>query len=469
MLTGRSHPLLVHLPIGILMVAFLLAVLSRYPRMAYLKPALPMVLLAAAVSAVFSCIAGYLLSGDGGYEEGPLQLHMWLGIGVAVISIILFLLYRYQWLPRWQLPLMVFMLLLVSAAGHYGGSLTHGDEYLVQALPPGLQKLTGSSTGRMQTVAYTSIADARVYEDLVRPVLENRCYGCHNAQKLKGGLRLESVALIRKGGENGPVLKDSIPEESELYKRLVLPENDEHRMPPKGKPQLTPQELELLYWWIASGAPEKKTTKELHKTSRIRLVLEGMQPTRPAGGHDFVPETEVTAAAPEKIRALEAKGIKVMPIAADNHYLTVSCVNASSINDRDMQLLLPLKDQLIWLDLSGTRITDSALAVVSQLPHLTRLELKGTAINGSGLRGLSACKELRYLNLAGTVLTSENVLSLSGHKKLQQVYLYRCGLPAATIQQLAKSLKGAIIDTGGYRLPSLASDTIIYKKAAVFN
>ncbi|MFX1706572.1 hypothetical protein PV783_21565 [Chitinophaga sp. CC14] len=467
MFIGRSHPLLVHLPIGILIIAFILTLLACREKWRHVQTALPAVLLAAAVSAIFSCITGYLLSLDGGYEEKLLQTHKYLGIGVAVISTALYLLERNKHrFPRLQLPAALLMVLLLSAAGHYGGSLTHGDDYLTQAMPAPLQRITGMNKAVANAATYTNIGDARLYEDLVRPVLTNRCYGCHNEQKLKGGLRLESIALIRKGGEHGPVLKDSLPEESELFKRLLLPEEDEHRMPPKGKPSVTPQELELLHWWIAAGAPAGKTVKELEKTPRIVAVLEGMQPATPLDKQEFVPEESTGAPSEQKMAALEALKVKVMPVGAGSHYLTVDAINAAGFSDRDMQLLLGLKEQLIWLDLSGTAVTDSAFAVLGQLKKLTRLDLRNTAVKGNGIKALGNCRELRYLNLAGTAVNAEGLLSLQQNKKLQQLYVYQAGFTPAALRQLQQSLPKLKLDTGGYRLQQLASDTVIYHKVS---
>ncbi|MBC9934269.1 c-type cytochrome domain-containing protein [Chitinophaga qingshengii] len=464
---GRIHPLIVHLPIGILIIAFVLALLSRSSKRSGLRAALPLLLLAAALSAIASCAAGYLLSLDGGYDEQLLNTHLWLGIGVAVSSTLLYLLTVLNKLPRLQLPLFVVLLLLVSAAGHYGGSLTHGDDYLTQAMPPALQAFAGQQKAADNAPAYTNIADARLYEDLIAPVLSSRCYGCHNAQKLKGGLRLESVALIRKGGEHGPVMKDSLPEESELFKRLVLPDNDEHRMPPKGKPQLSPREVELLYWWIAQGAPTGKTVKELKPNTRIQLVLEAMTPGKALDHNEFVPEA--TSSSPDKkaIAALATKGVKVLPVAASSPYVSVSCVNAPGFSDADMALLHPLRAQLIWLDLSGTRITDAALPGIAQLSALTRLELKHTGIKGAAGTSLAACQELRYLNMSGTACSSAFLAGLGKNKKLRQLYLYQANTDAPTLRQLQQQLPKLAIDTGGYQLEKLASDTIIYKKKVV--
>ncbi|NLR59068.1 hypothetical protein HGH93_13215 [Chitinophaga polysaccharea] len=467
MLLGRSHPLLVHLPIGILLIAFILILLSRREKWRHLQGALPVVLLAAALSAIFSCITGYLLSLDGGYEEGMLQTHKYLGISVAIVSTLLYLLHRYrERFPKLQLATAAVMVLLLSAAGHYGGSLTHGDDYLSQAMPAGLQQLVGVHQKAANVAAYTNIGDARLYEDLVQPVLANRCYGCHNEQKLKGGLQLESLALIRKGGEHGPVLKDSMPEESELFKRLLLPETDEHRMPPKGKPPVTPQELELLHWWIAQGAPTKKTVKELTKTPRILAVLDGMQPATPLDKQEFIPEEKVAAASAQHVQALEAKGVKVLPVGSSSNYVTVDGVNAAGFSDADLQLLLPLKSQIVWLNLAGTAVTDQVFAVSGQLKHLTRLDLRNVGLKGKGIAALNACKDLRYLNLAGTTVGSDALAPLKDNKKLEQVFLYQTGVAAASVQQLQRSLPKLKIDTGGYRLPQLASDTTIYHKVS---
>ncbi|QJB32443.1 ribonuclease inhibitor [Chitinophaga oryzae] len=467
---GRIHPLIVHLPIGILMIAFVLALLARSSKRAGLRAALPLLLLAAALSAVASCVAGYLLSLDGGYDEHLLNTHLWLGIGVAVSSALLWLMSvipAAKRLARFELPLFALLLVLVSAAGHYGGSLTHGDDYLLQAMPPALQSFAGKKAVADNEAAYTNVGDARVYEDLVAPVLSTRCYGCHNAQKLKGGLRLETIALIREGGEHGPVLKDSMPEESELFKRLVLPDNDEHRMPPKGKPQLSPREVELLYWWIAQGAPTDKTVKELKPNPRIQLVLEAMTPGKALDHNEFVPEGAPSAPDRKSMEALEAKGVKVLPIAANSPFVAVSCVNAADFSDADMKLLHPLRSQLIWLDLSGTRITDAALADIAQLTALTRLELKQTAVKGSAATPLAGCGELRYLNLSGTACTPAFLTALAKNKKLQQLYLYQANPDAHTLQKLRQQLPKLSIDTGGYRLEPLASDTIIYKRKTV--
>src|SRR5690606_33048611 len=91
---GKWHPLLVHLPIGMLFLAFVFAVLSRKKAYASLAPAIAPTLLFGATSAVLAGISGYLLSLGGGYDVRALSLHQWTGMGTALISVLCWLLYR---------------------------------------------------------------------------------------------------------------------------------------------------------------------------------------------------------------------------------------------------------------------------------------------------------------------------------------------------------------------------------------
>ena len=86
---GRFHPLFVHLPIGILLLALLLQFLSRKEQYTLSHGVMKVIWIAGIVSAVLSCITGYVLSINGGYEESAVNLHMWMGIAVAVISILI--------------------------------------------------------------------------------------------------------------------------------------------------------------------------------------------------------------------------------------------------------------------------------------------------------------------------------------------------------------------------------------------
>ncbi|MFO0954909.1 MAG: DUF1549 domain-containing protein, partial [Isosphaeraceae bacterium] len=86
----------------------------------------------------------------------------------------------------------------------------------------------------------------------VKPVLKERCYACHGALKQSAGLRLDTGALVRKGGDSGPAVAPGDLAESPLLERVAATDLAE-RMPPEGPP-LTPGQIDALKAWVAEGA-----------------------------------------------------------------------------------------------------------------------------------------------------------------------------------------------------------------------
>jgi hypothetical protein len=86
----------------------------------------------------------------------------------------------------------------------------------------------------------------------VKPVLARRCYACHGALKQKAGLRLDTAASIRRGGDGGPAIEPGKADESLLIDKIT--ESDPSlRMPPEGEP-LGPDEVGRIRSWIDAGA-----------------------------------------------------------------------------------------------------------------------------------------------------------------------------------------------------------------------
>src|SRR4051812_30760209 len=78
----------------------------------------------------------------------------------------------------------------------------------------------------------------KFFEQNVRPLLAESCYACHGDKKQKGGLRLDSIEAILKGGESGPAVVPGKPEESLLVSAINY---DGPEMPPSGK--LAPEKV----------------------------------------------------------------------------------------------------------------------------------------------------------------------------------------------------------------------------------
>jgi hypothetical protein len=295
-------------------------------------------------------------------------------------------------------------------------------------------------------------------------LLETKCYSCHNASKQKGKLRLDEPQWIMKGGEEGAALIAGNANESELIKRLLLPRQHEDHMPPKEKPQLSEKEISLLHWWISAGAPFDKQVKDLAQSEKIKPVLLSLQAATAGAAKEvsYVPEKTVSKANEAAIEKLTERGAVVSPVAQNSNYLSVSFVAVQNLSDADMKLLLPLKEQLVWLKLGDKRVTDVALTAISQCTQLTRLNLEHTAITDNGLASLNTLINLRYLNLVGTKVTGNGVMVLQKLPQLQALYLYQTAVAANEYPRLVKAFPKATLDTGGYRVPVLESDTTKY-------
>lgn len=96
------------------------------------------------------------------------------------------------------------------------------------------------------------------YETDIKPIFEHSCVKCHGEQKPKGHLRLDSLAGILHGGEDGKVVIPGKSAESMLVLNIAhLGDPDDYMPPPKNKAgigPLTPQQIGLIRAWIDQGA-----------------------------------------------------------------------------------------------------------------------------------------------------------------------------------------------------------------------
>ena len=457
-LIGHLHPVLVHLPIGILLLACFFQLLSAKERYSQLQHALGITLFLGMLSAIAACVTGYILSGSGDYDEELVYKHQWLGISVAVVAALYYFLYRYKKITAYKWVLPVVLIFLVTVTGHLGGSLTHGSDYLSASF----KNIVADTILVKKPIP--NVQEAGAYTDIIQPLLQNKCYGCHGANKQKGKLRMDQTDLLMKGGKDGVVVEPGKADQSELIKRILLEKADDHHMPPKEKPQLTEKEIALLHWWIASGASFNKKTKELEQPEKIKPILVSLQNTVVEKKEiATIPALPVEKADEKAIKKLKDLGIVVIPVSAGSNYLSVNFVTASGITDKDIQLLLPLKKQLVWLKLGNTKITDGAMTIVAQCSNLTRLQLDSTRITDKGLVNLSALSQLQSLNLVGTKVTAAGLLALKDLKALHAVYVYKTGVKNTDWAAVKKYFPKVEIDTGGYIVPLFASDTSLVK------
>ena len=442
-LIGRLHPLLVHLPIGILLLAILFEWLPTRKKYRYLKRSIHPILLIGSAMAVFSCLTGYMLSQSGEYESATVGWHQWMAISLTVYSL------GYAWMrtekgfKSFHKAFSVVLLILLIITGHLGGSLTHGEDYLT----------AGLTSGSSVDISKVNLQEAIFYDDLVKPILEDKCYGCHGTSKQKGKLRLDEAEHILKGGKGGVVIVAGKTDESELVDRMLLPLDDEDHMPPKEKKQLTEKEIEVLKTWIASGADFKKSVKDAGQLATLEKIISSKKSVTISD----VPSDEIQAADQTALNELQKMGVVIIPVAANSNYLSANLINASSL-DSAIELLSKVKEQLVWLKAGDQPVTDNHLIKIGVLTKLTKLSLDHAQITDTGLANLKSLTSLIYLNLNNTKISVAGISNLSS-LKLQSIYLYGTNIKAEEVASVKKVLPDTNIEIGNLQVPFLVSDT----------
>lgn len=141
----------------------------------------------------------------------------------------------------------------------------------------------------------------------------------------------------------------------------------------------------------------------------------------------------------DAIRQLEAVGGRVTKISADSEDREVSLYLAGkSVTDEQVALLTSV-DNVKWLNLANTSVTDQGLTALAEM-KLTRLHLEKTGITDKGLAHLKSQSELEYLNLYATQVTNEGLKHLTGLAKLRKLYVWQSGVNQEGIDWLQAEL-----------------------------
>ncbi|MFM9964790.1 MAG: PSD1 and planctomycete cytochrome C domain-containing protein [Planctomycetaceae bacterium] len=114
--------------------------------------------------------------------------------------------------------------------------------------------IVASGLGMSLNANEPSVADLDFFEKRVRPLLVQRCFECHSAkaEKLKGGLLLDSREAILAGGDSGSAAVVGDVEKS-LIVQAIRFDNENVQMPPAGK--LPEAEIAVLTEWVRRGLP----------------------------------------------------------------------------------------------------------------------------------------------------------------------------------------------------------------------
>ena len=432
---GRMHPMLLHFPIAILMLAMFLEFFrfkTEYTAQDLYQRFASNLLLIGAISSAITVVMGLFLSKEGGYTGVTLQLHKWAGVSIVFIPSIICWSRNSAW---YRAPIAksgaIITFFCLIFAGHYGASLTHGDNFVLEPVMPKEKSVP--------------IDEAIVFDHVIKPIFVKKCISCHNPDKLKGNLILADAESILKGGKTGKLFVAGKPELSLLLQRIHLPLEVKKHMPPKGKIQLSEDEITLLYHWIKANADFKKKVIELPANDSLRILASAILKSTETTEEQF----DFAAADEETIRKLNNSYRGVYPISKGSPVLAVNLYNKDTYTPQTLNELSAVKMQIISLELNKIPVKDADLKYVSQFENLRKLNLNFTDITGKGLKELVSLKHLKTLSLSGTKVNYQDLnQQIHAFKSLNTLVVWNTKLSVSEIQKLKDDNKHIQIIAG---------------------
>lgn len=418
---GRWHPVVLHFPIVLLLVAIFLGLTGRtVPRL---------LLTAAALSALVTAISGFFLGTESGIKGDLLFWHQWMGAGVALISAIWF------WLDGNGLGqkmvtkgLQVILIGLVGFTGHYGGMVTHGEDFL--ALPTKRKK--------------EKIPDnPLIYNDVVGMILDDNCVKCHNANKQKGELLMTSLTDLRKGGESGTSFVPGEPDKSEMMRRLYLSKEDEEHMPPEGEKQLTEAEIQILERWIALGASDTLRLDHLDPAEPLVSLVKGLMEPDPMEKWKMLP-----ALADSTIQNLSSDYLTINRVASHSDALAISVYLPPEYDAKAITDLRRIANNIVQLDLSGLPIGAEEMGLVAACTNLEWLEIDRSPISDAEVANLNGLTKLKLLKIYETNIGDESIAVFENLDNLKSLYIWETNVSPDALESLRNQKSGLLIDHG---------------------
>jgi uncharacterized membrane protein len=417
---GRTHPLLLHFPIVLLLMAVGLLWVSDER----LKNAGAQILLFGANLTGITVVAGLILANEA-YEGDALVWHQWLGFGSLFLSVLIYFFRAKSTVFLRASSAALAMSIILT--GHFGANLTHGDDFLLAPI-------------RSNEVELVALEDAEVFEHLVQPILESKCIACHKEGKIKGELRMDQLAGLQKGGKNGPFVIPGDMKKSLLIQRINLPTDEKEHMPPKNKAQLTDEEIEILELWVAAGASFDQKVTDLKSEEPLFQLASNRFSNQKVYAFDPASETD--------IQDLNNFFRKINPVFPGSPALEVAYYGISTFDPSSLKELKKVSEQVIKINLNRMPLVEVDLGLLGDFPNLEELQLNTTGVSPNQLSSLEKLRNLRNLALSGNQFNSEAVASLGKLKQVKRLFLWNSGLSESERDELKKALPNTKIDFG---------------------
>ena len=417
---GSLHPLIVHLPIGIVLLTIAIDVFMRNKNNS-VQRVITMGWFFSFFSGLLAAIFGWFLGDNGYYLESQINIHKWSGIAFVSICFILWLLRytNFRFSKSFNRSVNLTSIILLMITGHFGGEMTHGQNYLFENLPYTKKKISVTTLSESKRSNNDSLF---VYEDLIHPVMEEKCIACHNQNLASGGLNMSSIESMIKGGNSGAGIQNGNPFESLIYKRVSFPHDHPKFMPPTGVP-LSYDQIATLEWWIDNGAKKQMPvtlTRNDPKTLRFMELKYGLDLREKT----YLETLTLSSPSHEQLKSIEGEEYIWRFLNPEQSFLDLKFTK-KKIEINDLLKVQSIKNNITWLNLADCMLNDNHLSYISNFPNLTRLKIqKNPLVTNKGIEALQKLEHLTELNLYGTRVSNNTLITLGQMKSLKKLFVW---------------------------------------------
>ncbi len=421
---GSLHPLIVHLPIGIVLLTIAIDVFMRNKNNS-VQRVITMGWFFSFFSGLLAALFGWFLGDNGYYLESQINIHKWSGIAFVSICFIIWLLRytNFRFSKSFNRSINLTSIILLMITGHFGGEMTHGQNYLFENLPYIQKKISVTSLSETKRSNNDSLF---VYEDLIHPVMEEKCIACHNQNLASGGLNMSSIESMIKGGNSGAGIQNGNPFKSLIYKRVSFPHDHPKFMPPTGVP-LSYDQIATLEWWIDNGAENKMPVTLTRNDAKILRLME-LQYGLDLREKTYLETLTLSSPSQEELKSIEGEQYIWRFLNPEQSFLDLKFTK-KKIEINDLLKVQPIKNNITWLSLADCMLNDNHLSYISNFTNLTRLKIqKNPLVTNKGIEALQELEHLTELNLYGTRVSNNTLITLGQMKSLKKLFVWNTGI-----------------------------------------
>ena len=429
---GRFHPLLVHLPIGFLILAVLIESYSSIFKIKINRRIVNFTWFTAFFSSVLTTILGLLVAETGHYIDENLFMHKIFGLSLTAISFI-----------SWFLRLSIFsnlfssslktlsntiIIVLLTLTGHYGGNLTHGETYLVDYAPENIKELVVKKNKYVEL----EIDSVKVYDDLIQPIFNQKCVSCHNKEISRGNLNMDSYSNLLKGGSSGIPINKSDPRKSLLIRRITMPTSELKYMPPDGEP-VSFDEIKTLIWWINNLDKSNENLVSLKVEDDIKESLEMLYSLNFTEKQWFE-KISIDKIDESLVQNIDKSVFQIKFISDEKKFLSVKYLQ-KNVSVSDIEKLQKISKYIAYFTAKSSNISNELIKGISNFENLVKLEIQDNNIDDESIKILQSLKNLEILNIHNTKITSKSIEILKTFKNLKRAYVWGTSISRSEIDQ----------------------------------